>query len=313
MRSRVLVTGKNGQIGQEITSLVPTLGGLNNYDFVFVAREDADLLDVNQVFKLISDLAPQYIIHTAAKVGGINYNIESSYKMLYENLILDSNVIRCALDLKVSNFIYFSSSCMYPINAKQPFTIDSIFKGPFELTNESYAIAKSTITKLLQGIDLQNEVNFKVFVLSNLYGKYDNFNEVKSHAVAAAFNKVLKAKMSDSRQVEIWGTGNPRREFTLAKDVARFVLNSLPILKSLPSSMNLGCGFDYSINEIYQIISEVLDYEVSFYYNNLMPDGVSSKLMDSSVAMKNFNWRPEKDLRNGLISEMIPALSGDMK
>jgi GDP-L-fucose synthase len=250
-------------------------------------------------------IKPDVIIHTAAKVGGIKYNVDNSYSMLFENLILDLNLIRAALESQTSQMIYFSSSCIYPLNAKKPFEVDSIFKGEFEPTNEFYAIAKSTMSSLLKGIDKNEAIDFKVFVLSNLYGKYDNFTLDNAHAVSAAFAKILNAKVNNIKEVEIWGTGTPRREFTLAKDVAKFVLNSLPYLQEFPAILNLGTGCDYSISEIYQIISGVLKYEVHFTYNNSMPDGVISKLMNSSVAVNNFRWQPEVDLSVGIASELL--------
>jgi GDP-L-fucose synthase len=157
-------------------------------------------------------------------------------------------------------------------------------------------------------MDLQGVSNFKTLVLSNLYGKYDNFSLRNGHAVAAAFTKVLEAKRNNSNIVEIWGSGKPRREFTLAKDVAKFVLNSVSHLDTFPSVLNLGCGRDYSINEIYEIVSKALSYPVEFKHNRLKPDGVLSKLMDSSIAMKDHHWTPEINLDKGLLTELIPNL-----
>jgi GDP-L-fucose synthase len=313
MHKKVLITGKMGQLGRELFNASNVQPFSHNYSFIFIGREQLDLTNSSKTKDFIGKLMPDFIIHTAAKVGGIQFNINNTYSMLYDNLIIDLNVINAALEIKTKNLIYFSSSCMYPIGGEQPFTVDSIFKGSFEITNENYAIAKATITKLMSGIDSREDVNYKTYILSNLYGKYDNFNDGQSHVLASALKKVYSATKFNSPEVVIWGSGTPRREFTRASDVAEFTLKSLSNLPNLPSSLNLGTSIDYSILEIYEIVKELLNYNGKFYFDDSKPDGVYSKLMNSEHAKNLFDWKPQSDLYEGidsLLSELKLKLNG---
>ncbi len=297
---KILITGSSGQLAKELKRIV----GNYQYDFVFVGRKEVNLLDQNSTLNLIKSIQPSHIIHTAAKVGGINFNISQNYQMLDYNLSLDLNVINAAQRFHVNNFIYYSSSCVYPLSALQPFETQYLGYGDFEPSNEFYAIAKSTITKLLQGIDADSNKNFKTLVLSNLYGVNDNFNDNESHVLASAFKKIFVGKKVEIDFVDIWGDGTSRREFTLAADVAKFTLESLPIIHTFPSILNLGTGVDYSITEIYETIGKVLGYKGSFRYSLNLPNGVRTKLMNSEVANNKFGWNPEKDLLKGIRREL---------
>lgn len=295
------MTGKKGQLASEFRKNSSNL----QFEFIYVGRDEIDLLNQNAVFSLISEVKPEFIIHTAAKVGGINYNINQKYEMLSYNLTIDLNVINASLLSNVPNFLYFSSSCVYPITSPQPFEVKSFGFGDFEKSNENYAIAKATVTKLLTDLDCDLNKNYKTLMLSNLYGASDNFDEDRSHVLASAFRKVSTAKKLGHNYIEIWGDGNSRREFTLASDVAKFILKSLPYVKSFPSIMNLGSGVEYSITQIYKVICEVLDYKVELRYNLELPSGVKRKLMNSDLAKKEFKWDPETELQNGIKKELV--------
>jgi GDP-L-fucose synthase len=304
VRKKVLITGKRGQLGKELLENSRVDKFDSEFEFFFIGRSDVNLLNEAETNALVKSIKPDFIIHTAAKVGGISFNIANKYKMLYENLNIDLNVINSSLKNNISNLIYFSSSCAYPPGGSQPFTTDLLFSGNFEATNEYYGLAKATITKLLEGFDTEEYLNYKTFILSNLYGRYDNFNLETSHILASAFRKIAEAKYSRLNEVEIWGDGTARREFTLAKDVAKFALNSLTNLSTYPSLLNLGSGKDFSVTEIYETIKAVLEYDINFRYNSEMPNGVASKLMDSNFAKNNLNWAPEEEILIGIESEL---------
>jgi GDP-L-fucose synthase len=297
---KILVTGKSGQLAKELNEN----NSYSNQDITFVGRNEANLLDQNETLNLISRLRPDYIIHTAAKVGGIKFNLNQGYQMLSYNLTIDLNVISAAIKNNVPNFLYYSSSCVYPLTATQPFETESLFHGDFEPSNEFYAIAKSAITKLVQGVDSDSNRNYKTLLLSNLYGRSDNFNETESHVLASAFKKIYTSMLEGLDIVDIWGDGKSRREFTLASDVADFTLKNLTRISEFPSIMNLGSGIDYSITEIYETIGKVLGFKGKFRYNLNLPNGVRTKLMDSRIAKNTFLWNPEINLLNGVSKEL---------
>jgi GDP-L-fucose synthase len=298
----ILVTGKNGQLSREFQNILSNSDAYSDFRFIFAGRKHADLKDQGSTRNLLKEIKPFLIIHTAAQVGGIQFNLDKSYEMLLNNLNIDMNILNSALDEKVANFIYYSSSCMYPVNSKNPIKTADMFSGEFEKSNEYYAIAKSTISKLIEGIDRGHDVNYKCLVLSNLYGQFDNYSLDSSHLLAAALKKVEFAHRNKYEFVEVWGSGEPRREFTLAAEIADWTLNQLGGLENLPSILNLGAGVDYSVTDIYNIILDILDFKGNLVYRLDKPDGIKSKLMDSSVARGQFNWTPTEDLKLGINS-----------
>jgi GDP-L-fucose synthase len=294
---RILVTGESGQLAKEFKE---KLQGNSDVELFFLGRKNVDLRDRNETlinFKLIN---PDIVIHTAALVGGIQFNIANPYEMLVNNILIDSNVIHSAYNLHVSDLIYFGSSCMYSPESKQPFEVESILSGRFEVTNENYALAKVVGTKLANTIDLNRDYNYKTFVLSNLYGPFDNYQESHSHILASAIRKVIAAKEHSLKKITIWGTGKPRREFTLARDVSSWVVENLNNLGDLPSTLNLGTGVDHSIATIYEIVAKSLNLDLEIEYDTTMPDGIESKLMNSDIAKDLFSWNPNTNLEQGV-------------
>jgi GDP-L-fucose synthase len=176
MVNTILVTGENGQLSREFRNVVGHGYLDSDFRFIFAGRKKADLKNHISARSLVREVNPFLIIHTAAQVGGIQFNLDKNYEMLLNNMKIDLNLINSAMESKVANLIYYSSSCMYPVTAKSPLKPEDLFSGKFEKSNEYYAIAKSTVTKLIEGIDQSSDVNYKSLVLSNLYGQFDNYN-----------------------------------------------------------------------------------------------------------------------------------------
>lgn len=296
---KILVTGKNGLLSSTLRKYSENMEN-SQFKFIFLGRDQVNLLNSNQTNEVITANNPDLIIHTAASVGGIKYNIENKVKLLLENLLIDSHVINSAFDSKIQNLLYFGSSCMFPVDQVKPLLESSIKLGTLEDTNFSYGLAKLTATSLINQIDKNSNLNYKVLVLSNLYGLADNFSLDSGHLVASVIRKVLRAKKNKSKHISAWGTGKPLREFTLVDDVVKFVLGNIDNISKMPSNLNLGFGREYSVKRIYEIVLEVVEYKCEIRFDDSVPDGIDSKLLDSSYARKHFDWNPEYKLEKGV-------------
>ncbi len=274
------------QSNRELEVLAPTSLELN-------------LKDNNATETYVQQHRPEIIIHCAAKVGGIQANIKDPWEFFYSNLSIDSNLIGAAFNAQIKSFFYFGSSCMYPTVTAQPMSESQLFSGKLESTNEGYAIAKLTGTKLIETAATQFGLDWHAFILSNLYGPRDNFNQESSHLVAAIINKIDAALKSNSAAVEMWGDGSARREFTFVHDVSKFIVSRIGNSIDLPKVLNLGSSRDYSIIEYYQEVAKVMQFFGSISAFPDKPSGMQHKLMDSSLA-SNFGWSPHTELETGL-------------
>ena len=202
-----------------------------------------------------------------------------------------------ALAEKIPNFLYTASSCMYPARTSQPMKETQLLTGALEETNEGYALAKIVGTKTVEAVG--GSLNWRTLVLSNLYGPGDKYDISTSHLVAAIIRKVIEAKGANAQNIRMWGTGNVRREFTFVNDVAEYVARIVFNLEQIPQIMNLGSGIDYSVKEYYDLICEAAGYTGEIISDPTQPEGMLSKLMDSSIAYKN-GWKPTTDIRGGI-------------
>jgi len=263
-------------------------------------RMEANLLSKSDLVREIRDFRPDCIVHAAGLVGGIQANIQNNFGFMLENLQIGANVLSASLECEVSKLINFSSSCVYPPKSPQPFRECQILTGPLESTNEGYAMAKLSVQKLVEFGARQYGVDFKTLIPSNLYGPRDNFKPESSHLLAAILYKIRSAKLNNLETVEVWGDGSARREFTYVGDLSKWVATEgLDNIASLPTELNVGCGYDYSVAEYYKAASEVLGYSGSFKFDPSKPSGMQQKLMDSSTA-KNFGWNPTTHLHEGI-------------
>jgi GDP-L-fucose synthase len=290
---KILVTGASGMLGAEIAQ--ESLGG--GHEVLMPSHSDLDLGNELATYDYIKVNAPEVIFHCAAKVGGISANIANPSDFLRANIKIDSSVLGAAKNLEIPNLVYMGSSCMYPCNLTHAMKEDEILTGPLEPTNESYALAKLVGWKTVQHNSV--DLNWRTVILSNLYGPRDHFQENRSHLLAAIIAKTDQAIKSGATEIEMWGDGSSRREFTYAKDVAEFLVSSLPILETFPPTLNVGSGVDYTVLEYYKFVSKVMGYEGSILPNLKKPTGMARKLMDVSKAT-TLGWKEKTDILSGI-------------
>ncbi len=274
---------------------------LNDYGYNFCApsSKELDLLSIASTAEFITSYQPDSVIHAAARVGGIQANINDPYGFLTENLVMDSNLFKVAKDLHIQNLVYIGSTCMYPKDKLEPLSELDLLTGPLEPTNEGYALSKIVGLKTVEIVSKQFGLYWRTFVPSNLYGPGDHFEEERSHLLAAIINKVWDANQLGSNQVEMWGDGTSRREFTYVKDVANFIVKSIGKLDQLPQYLNLGAGVDHSILEFYEIVCRLMSFEGEIIKNLSMPTGMKRKLSSIDLARK-FGWEPKTSLEEGI-------------
>ncbi len=259
---------------------------------------ELDLRNQSVVENFFEDQKPEYVFLAAAKVGGINANNIYRAEFLYDNLMIESNVIHQSYVHGVKKLLFLGSSCIYPKLADQPISEDSMLTGPLEYTNEPYAIAKIAGIKLCENYRLQYKADFISAMPTNLFGPNDNYDLEKSHVLPALIRKFHKAKKERFYEVEVWGTGNPLREFLHVDDLAEaclFLMNNY----SDETTINVGFGSDLSIKELAELIKEIVGFEGKIKFNNTKPDGTPRKLMDSS-RIRALGWVPKITLKEGI-------------
>ena len=296
---KVFVAGHNGMVGKSITELLQR----NSYNLILKNRVELDLLNKEQTDSFIRDSSPDVVILCAAKVGGIKANMNNQIEFLLENLTIQNNVITSSFEHGVKKFIFLSSSCIYPRHSKQPMKEEYLFNGKLEPTNEGYALAKLTGLKLIEYYNIYKKWDSITLIPCNLYGPNDSFDLQNSHVLSATVKKIVDAKDNNLKKVEMWGTGNARREFMHVRDLANSVLffleNNLGDLKYI----NIGTGEDISIYELANLIKSKVGYEGEINWNPEMPDGMPIKCLEVSN-MVNLGFTPKISLDFG-IEEVI--------
>ena len=293
---KILLTGGSGMVGKNILEYSKKY----KHTFLSPSSKDLNLLDYNAVANFIRKNKPDFIIHTAGKVGGIQANINEPVNFLVDNLDMGRNIIIAAKNNSTTNLLNLSSSCMYPRNAENPLSEDLILKGELEPTNEGYAIAKVMSTRLCEYIMKEDPYkNYKTIIPCNLYGKYDKFDLENSHMIPAVIRKIHEAKKLNKKEINIWGDGLARREFMYAEDLADFVFYAIANFKLMPQNINVGLGVDYSIIKYYECIAAVIGFEGSFIHDLTKPVGMKQKLIDNTK-LKTFGWRHKTSLEDGL-------------
>jgi len=291
----VLVTGAAGMLG---SNLLGKIRSFPEHSTIGLTRADLDLRDPKALSQILDREKPDLLIHAAAKVGGIQANIKSPFEFLASNLSMDTNVIQSCISAGIENVLYVGSSCMYPKDYRQPLVETDILAAPLEPTNEGYAIAKIAGSKLCDYASSSFGLNYRTIIPSNLYGPGDNFNPGSSHLLASVIRKVHEAKVTGASEIEVWGPGTARREFTYVEDLASWVAASVGEVANLPGILNLGIGLDHSVDEFYLAAMEAIEFEVQLVHDLSKPEGMKAKLMDSS--RNNNDWDPYTDLVAGL-------------
>lgn len=263
---------------------------------------ELDLMNFSQVEAFYEQEKPEVVILAAAKVGGINANIQDPVAFLYNNLTIQNNVISLANRFRVEKFIFLGSSCIYPKNSEQPIKEESLLDGKLEATNEGYALAKITGIKLLEYYNKQFDMPGLVLNPCNLYGPNDSFDLNNSHVLSALVRKFMDAKSTGDKAVTVWGTGEARREFMHVDDLARAVIYFMN--KSFAFDIiNIGVGVDLSIKELAELIQSLTHYQGNLVWDRTKPNGMMRKCLDVAK-MKKSGFEPKIGLRDG-ISEMI--------
>ena len=292
---RIFVAGHRGMVG---SALVRRLEAEAFSNVVTRERSQLDLTDESAVAKFFAEERPDIVIVAAAKVGGIKANNDYPVEFLTENLRIQSNVIRAAHENGVRKLLFLGSSCIYPKFAPQPIPETALLSGPLEQTNEAYAIAKIAGIKLCQAYCREYGKNFISVMPTNLYGPNDNFDLETSHVLAALLRKAHEAKTRNDRNLVVWGTGKPRREFLHVDDLASACLLLLEKYDS-PEIINVGCGEDISIRELAELICDVVGFDGELAWDTNKPDGTPRKLLDVTK-LHALGWKPAITLRDGI-------------
>ncbi len=293
--SKIFVAGHNGMIGSAIIRKFKQL----KYNHIFVkSRKQLDLTDQNKVFRYLKKIKPDAVILAAAKVGGINANNKYRGEFIYENLSIQNNIIHGSFINGVKNLIFLGSSCIYPKNCKQPIKEKYLLSSHLERTNEPYAIAKIAGLKLCESYNLQYNLNYKCLMPCNSYGINDNYDLNSSHFLPALIRKIIEALKNNKDHITIWGSGKPLRELIYCDDVADACIFFLKKKTNL-SLINIGSGFEKSINYYANHIMKHLGVKLKILHEKKNLDGTFRKLLDSSLA-KNYGWRPNTNFETGL-------------
>ena len=296
MLPKLLLTGGSGMVGQNI--LNHSLA--KSWKIISPSSQELNLTNSLDCEKYIRNEMPDLIVHSAGKVGGIKANISEPVEFLDKNLMIGRNVIMGARSVGVKKLINLASTCIYPRMAQNPLSEDQILKGELEPTNEGYAIAKILSTRLCEYIRREDpKYQYKTLIPCNLYGLYDKFDPDRSHLVPAIIHKIHQAKIANHPTVQIWGDGNARREFMYSADLADAIFCAAKNLDFLPNNMNIGVGNDYSINDYYKTIADVLNWDGKFTHDLSKPVGMIKKLSNTSLQSK-WGWKPETSLKTGL-------------
>jgi len=292
---RIFITGGSGLVGR---NLVDRLS--RTHEILAPSHGELDLMAADRVVEFVRQVAPDLIIHCAGTVGGIQANIANPDRFLVENFEVGKNVVLAAAKCGVERLFNLGSSCMYPREAPNPLKENSILDGRLEPTNEGYALAKIAVQRLCDYVTRnQQNLSYNTLIPCNLYGKWDNFDPIRSHLIPAVIRKLHFAKMNNEQIVDIWGSGRARREFMFAGDLADFVAFSLDRWQELPSILNVGIGMDYSVDEFYEVVARVVGYKGDFRHDHYKPEGMNQKLVDVTL-VRELGWCAPTSLEEGV-------------
>ena len=290
----VYVAGHRGMVGSAIARRLER----EDVKLVTVDRREVDLRNQAAVFDWFAKARPQIVFLAAAKVGGIVANDTLRAEFIYDNIAIAANVIHAAHQNGAEKLMFLGSSCIYPKLAPQPLREDSVLTGPLEPTNEPYAIAKIAGIKMVEAYRAQYGCDFISVMPTNLYGPGDNYHPELSHVVAALIRRFHEAKVSGAKNVVVWGTGTPRREFLYVDDMADACVH---LMKTYSSAelVNIGTGEDITIAEFARVVAEIVGYRGEISFDTSRPDGTPRKLLDVS-RLEGLGWRATTSLHDGL-------------
>ena len=271
-----------------------------DYEFLSPSSSKLDLTQRHLIDKFLAENSPDLIIHCAGIVGGIQANISRPVEFLTSNTQAGINLLLAARDAGIKQFLNLASSCMYPRFAENPLSEDQLLTGELEPTNEGYALAKLVSTRLCEYIVREKpDLTYRTLIPCNLYGRYDHFDENRSHLIPAIIKKIYDAVKSRSPVVEIWGDGTARREFMYAGDLADFIFYVIPRLENMQQNTNVGLGHDFTITEYYHAVAGEIGFDGEFNYDVSKPSGMKQKLVDTAK-QSSLGWSPKTSLSEGI-------------
>ncbi len=290
----IWIAGHEGMVGNAITRRLLS----EDYEIITAGKRSLDLRDSESVLKWMINNKPQVVIIAAGKVGGIHANIHYPAEFLYDNLMIEANIIHCAWKCGVEKLLFLGSSCIYPKNVSQPITEDKLLKGELEASNEGYALAKIAGIKLCQSYRQQYGVDFISVMPTNLFGPGDNFHPENSHVPAALLARFHNAKIKDEKEAVVWGSGIVKREFLYIDDLADaliYLLNNYSDFQHI----NVGTGTDITIKDFASKVQQCVGYKGKIIFDKSKPDGIRQKRLDISK-MSQLGWKSKISLDKGL-------------
>ncbi len=291
---RTWITGHRGMLGSALVRRLSKEGA----ELLLASSQELDLRNQNDVLAWVKDNRPELVFHAGAKVGGIHANATLSANFLYDNLMIQTNVIDAAHKFGVHKLLFVASNCIYPKESDQPISEDALLTGPLEENIRSYAIGKIAGIEMCRAYRKQYGCDFITVVPPNLYGPGDNYHPQHSHVVAGILRRAHEAKMAGQHELVVWGDGTARREILYVDDLAS-AMKCLMEAKVTGDLFNVGCGHDLSIGELAALISDVVGFDECIVYDKNKPNGTMKKLLDSS-RIQAIGWRPKTDERTGL-------------
>lgn len=293
--SKIYVAGSNGMVGSAIVRTLETNGYSN---IVVKSSKELDLKNQQAIHDFFNQEQPEYVFLAAAKVGGIHANNTYPATFIYDNIMIQSNVIQAAYEFNVKKLLFLGSSCIYPKMAQQPLKEEYLLTSSLEPTNEAYAIAKIAGLKMCQFYKQQYGCNFISAMPTNLFGINDNFNLENSHVLPALLRKFIEAKQNNKQEVTIWGSGTPMREFLFVDDLAEACLFLMENYNGV-ETVNIGTGEDVTIKELAETLMKIVGFEGNLVFDSSKPDGTPRKLLDVSK-INNLGWKHKVTLEEGI-------------
>lgn len=301
---KIYVAGHRGMVGSAIVRALHLQGEKN---IITRDRQTLDLTNQTAVDIFFETERPDQVYLAAAKVGGIHANNTYPADFIFQNLMIQANIINAAFRNNVKKLLFLGSSCIYPKSALQPMREEALLTGVLEPTNEPYAVAKIAGIKLCESYNRQYGTDYRSVMPTNLYGPGDNYHPENSHVIPALIRRFHEAKVKNGPNVCIWGTGTPRREFLYVDDMAAACIHVMNLSKiiydqytqPMLSHINVGCGYDITIQELAETIGKVIGYQGGIVFDTSKPDGTPRKLMDSS-RLKSLGWQAKTGLEDGL-------------
>ncbi len=302
---KIYVAGHNGMVGSSILRNLKT--HFQSYEIITESKDKLDLQDEIATHEFVKKTKPDIVIIAAAKVGGIHANNSYPVDFLFNNLAIQNNLIKGSFLAGVEKLIFLGSSCIYPKDAPQPISEESLLAGYLEKTNEPYALAKISGIKMCESFNRQYQTDYRSLMPTNLYGFGDNYHPLNSHVIPGLIRRFHDCKINNSNTVNVWGTGKPRREFLFVDDLANAIGHILKIEKSkffedidpMCSHVNIGSGYDITIKNLAFLISKIVGFKGNIQFDSSKPEGTMRKLMNSNK-VNNLGWKPITELEDGL-------------